>query len=116
MQHAPNKSVIKARELRRTMSLPEDLLWQILRKRPGGFKFRRQHPLGPFIVDFFCASRHLAIEVDGSAHDMADNPARDARRDEYLRGHGIRIIRFAARDVLRDMDAVVTRILAQASG
>jgi very-short-patch-repair endonuclease len=115
MKHAPNRSVIKARELRRTMSLPEGLLWQVLRRRPGGFKFRRQHPLGPFIVDFFCASRHLAIEVDGIAHDMGENPMNDAIRDAYLREHGIRIVRFAAKDVLRNMNGVVKVILAEAS-
>ena len=60
-----NKTIVRARELRRSMSLPEGLLWQELRKRPAGFKFRRQHPFGPYVLDFFCASMRLAIEVDG---------------------------------------------------
>ena len=115
MDRAPNETVVMARELRRAMTLPEGLLWQILRKRPGGFKFRRQHPVGPFVVDFYCAARQLAIEVDGESHNMGDRPARDARRDGYLRAQGLRIIRFDAADVFHNMDAVVKAILAEVS-
>jgi very-short-patch-repair endonuclease len=115
MRHAPNTSVIKARELRRTMSPPEAMLWQLLRRRPGGFKFRRQHPLGPFIVEFFCASRQLAIEVDGGVHDMGDNPTHDTGRTEYLRQHGVRVVRFGAADIVRNIDGVMKTILAEAS-
>src|SRR5687768_10214233 len=111
MKSARNEIVIKARELRRAMSLPEGLLWQVLRKRPGGFKFRRQHPVGPFVLDFYCAARKLAVEVDGMSHNMGDNPSRDLRRDAYLRQLGLRIVRFDAADVLRGMDSVVKVIL-----
>ena len=115
MSRTSNDSVVMARELRRTMTLPEGLLWQVLRKRPGGFKFRRQHPVGPFVVDFYCAAKRLAIEVDGEVHSMGDNPAHDARRDGYLKAQGLRIIRFDAADVFHNMDAVVKAILAEAS-
>ena len=63
---APDKTIGRARELRRTMSLPEIVLWQALRKgRLAGLRFRRQHPIGPYIFDFYCPSALLAIEVDG---------------------------------------------------
>ena len=115
MPRTSNKTIIRARELRRTMTLPEGLLWQVLRKRPAGFKFRRQHPLGPYIVDFYCPTRHLAIEVDGEVHSMGEQPAHDARRDEYMRLSGVRLVRFNAGDVMRNMDGVVRTILAEAS-
>ena len=64
------KATVKlARKLRSEMSLPEVLLWRELRLRPGGYKFRRQHPAGPYVLDFYCAALGLAIEVDGMAHD-----------------------------------------------
>jgi very-short-patch-repair endonuclease len=62
------KTVKTARRLRKGMSLPEVLLWQALRKRPAGFRFRRQFPLAPFVLDFACLESRLAIEVDGAAH------------------------------------------------
>ena len=110
-----NATVMKARELRRTMTLPEGLLWQVLRRRPGGFKFRRQHPFGPFILDSYCASRRLAIEVDGEGHSIGDRPVKDLRREPYLRKAGIRTVRFDAADVLHHMDSVARTILAEAS-
>ena len=81
MRMTGNATIIKARELRRTMSLPEGLLWQELRKRPGGYKFRRQHPILDFIADFYCPTARLILEVDGAAHDMGDRPRRDVERD-----------------------------------
>lgn len=71
----------KARQLRRDMSLPERLLWRELRGKPAGLKFRRQHPVGPYVIDFYCASAKLGIEIDGIAHDMGERPERDMRRD-----------------------------------
>src|SRR5689334_16373959 len=62
------RDVVKARELRRHMSLPETLLWRLLRRAPNGVAFRRQHPIGPYVLDFYCPSAKLAIEVDGAAH------------------------------------------------
>ena len=95
------------------MTLPEVLLWRHLRTRPHGFKFRRQHPLGAYVVDFYCHETALAIEIDGIAHDMGDNPARDERRDQWLAGQGVRTLRVPAADVLGDMDAVVRMIAAE---
>ncbi|MEO8456081.1 MAG: endonuclease domain-containing protein [Sphingomicrobium sp.] len=94
------------------MSLPEVLLWQQLRKRPEGLKFRKQFPVGEMTVDFACLERRLVIEVDGEGHSFGDQPLRDAARDAVLRREGFRIIRVAARDVLKNMDGVVCFIVA----
>ena len=110
MERTTNANVLKARELRRTMSPPERLLWQALRLRPAGLKFRRQHPLGSYTADFYCASLKLVIEVDGDAHDMGNNPELDARRDQWMRGQGLRVLRFNAKDVFKDLSSVVTAI------
>jgi very-short-patch-repair endonuclease len=92
------------------MSPPEVALWQHLRTRPGGFKFRRQHPLDPYTLDFFCREAALAIEVDGDSHGMGDNPERDERRDAWLAARGILTLRFLAADVLHDLEAVALQI------
>jgi very-short-patch-repair endonuclease len=81
MLKSTRSNVKRARELRRKMSLPEVILWQQLRRRPGGFKFRRQHPAGPYALDFYCEEARLCIEVDGSAHDFGDAPIADEKRD-----------------------------------
>jgi very-short-patch-repair endonuclease len=84
------------------MSLPEGLLWNHLRKRPLGVKFRNHHPIGNLVVDFYCAIRRLVIEVDGISHDMGSNPERDRRRDALLRFQGFEVVRILATDVLRN--------------
>ena len=92
-----------ARNLRRQMSHPEVILWSFLRRRePGRPAFRRQHPIGPYVLDFFCAKGRLCIEVDGGSHSFGDRPQCDARRDGYLRSLGIRTIRCAASEVIDD--------------
>ena len=110
----PIKQVKRARRLRREMSLPEVLLWQVLRKRPDGNKFRRQFPIGQMTADFACLERRLIIEVDGEAHNFGDRPERDVARDAILRREGFRVMRIAARDV-DDMDAVLRYIVATCS-
>jgi very-short-patch-repair endonuclease len=104
-------SVHRARRLRRRLTLPEGLLWQQLRARPHGFKFRRQHPIGPYDLDFFCHEAGLAIEVDGVAHEMGDNPQRDERRDRWVAEQGVMTLRVTAADVLGEMEAVVRLIV-----
>jgi very-short-patch-repair endonuclease len=111
MRATTKATVEKARTLRRAMSKPEAALWQILRTRPGGLKFRRQHPVGPYVLDFYCPSARLGIEIDGIAHDLGDNPRRDERRDLWLRRQGFRILRFPAADVLTAIEAVVVLIV-----
>jgi very-short-patch-repair endonuclease len=90
-----------------------DRVKQILRDRPQGLKFRHQHPVGPFVADFYCAARKLIVEVDGAAHDMGDNPRRDERRDEWLRERGYRIVRVAGAEVMRDVEAVLVHIVGE---
>jgi very-short-patch-repair endonuclease len=75
MRQTTKATVAKARALRRIMSPAEVALWQILRTRPLGLKFRHQHPAGPFVLDFYCAAKKLAVEIDGIAHEMGDNPS-----------------------------------------
>ena len=92
------------------MTLPEVLLWRALsRRQANGLRFRRQHPIGPWILDFYCAERRLAIEVDGECHAQGEI-GRDDRRDTDLARRGVRVIRFAATDVLRELDGVLTTI------
>jgi len=106
-----NDTVLRARALRRNMTLPEGLLWRELRQRPGGFKFRRQHPFGRCIVDFYCPAVHLVIEVDGASHEMGSQPDRDDRRDEWLRDQGLEVLRIRAVDVMKELDSVVAAIV-----
>ena len=105
------KTVLKARQLRKTMSKPEVMLWQHLRKKPLGIKFRRQHPIGSYILDFYCPSEKLAIEVDRMAHDRGNRPECDERRERDLSVQGVETIRILAEDVLRDPQDVADRIL-----
>ena len=100
---APLLTFKRARALRRNLTLPEGLLWRELRKRAAdGLRFRRQHPVGPYILDFYCPSARLAVEVDGAAHHTPDAARHDDRRDEWLAGHGIRVLRVPANAVLDD--------------
>ena len=105
------RDVVKARQLRRQMTLPEALLWRLLRRTPDGIVFRRQHPIGPYVLDFYCAAKKLAIEVDGTAHDMGDRPQRDDLRMAWLERQGIEVLRIAAKDVLDDPDLVADALL-----
>jgi very-short-patch-repair endonuclease len=104
-----------ARRLRREMSLPEVLMWQRLRIGHSGLKFRKQHRIGPYIVDFYCAAAHLIVEADGIAHDMGDRPARDGVRDRYLGENGYTVIRLPASEVLKDADGVAAAVVQAAS-
>ena len=108
---ATTDNVKFARKLRRKMTLPEVLLWQQLRARPGGLRFRRQFPINGYVVDFACLDRRLAIEIDGETHGMGDRPQRDERRDTALMDLGFETLRIAARDVLEDLDAALRFIV-----
>jgi very-short-patch-repair endonuclease len=88
------------------MTAPEARLWTVLRRRALGAKFRHQHPIAPYVLDFYCAAAKLGVEVDGAAHGMGCNSQRDARRDAWLRSKGIRILRLNAEDVMRNLDGV----------
>ena len=93
------------------MTLPEVVLWREFRKRPGGFKFRRQHPAGIYILDFFCASAGLAIEIDGWGHDSARAAKTDAARSHFLRSQGVATLRVPAKAVLDNLEGALARIV-----
>jgi very-short-patch-repair endonuclease len=92
------------------MSLPEVLLWRELRRKAAGVRFRRQHPVGPYILDFYCPEAKLVIEIDGTSHDMGGRPQRDDARDRWLAEQGLRVQRIAAAVVLKDPVAVADTI------
>lgn len=103
---APSKTITSARRLRRTLTLPEAILWRALRRRTlAGFRFRRQHPVGPYVLDFYCPEARLALEVDGAAHDHPVQATRDDHRTAWLAERGIQVLRLPAREVLRGDDA-----------
>ena len=93
------------------MTDAERLLWRHLRNRElGGWKFRRQYPVGPFIVDFICVEKNVVIEVDGGQH--AENEALDLQRSAYLNKMGYRVLRFWNNEVLQETEAVLEAIFA----
>ncbi|WP_313927989.1 endonuclease domain-containing protein [Pseudoxanthomonas sp.] len=103
----PTQTLDHAKRLRKSMTDAERWLWQYLRAgRLEGMKFRRQHPVPPYIVDFCCVEACLVVELDGSQH----TPAADAARTRYLQSQGWRVVRFCDNDVLREVEAVVTAI------
>ena len=106
----PRDVVKRARKLRSEMSPPEILLCQELRKRPGGLKFRRQHPAGIYVLDFYCAAVRLAVEVDGYAHESIRAAKADEARSHYLRSQHIATLRVPAKAVFDDVAAIVLRI------
>ena len=100
-----------AKALRQRMTDAERLLWRHLRNRElGGWKFRRQYQVGPFIVDFICVEKNVVIEVDGGQH--AENEVLDLQRSAYLNKMGYRVLRFWNNDVLQETEAVLTAIFA----
>lgn len=99
-----------ARKLRRRSTEAETLLWQHLRARQiGGFKFRRQLELGPYIADFVCIEKKLIVEADGGQH----SEQQDVERTEHLQGLGYRVLRFWNHEVLTETEAVLEQILAE---
>lgn len=103
------KKIQFARERREQATKSENLLWSVLRARQlCGLKFRREHPINGYIVDFACESKKVIVEVDGGYHDQIGE--KDIARETYLRGLGWDIIRFAADDVENNVDNVARAI------
>ncbi|MDO9369878.1 MAG: endonuclease domain-containing protein [Sphingopyxis sp.] len=103
----------RAKSLRRTLTGQEKTLWGALRdRRLGGFKFRKQQPIGPFIADFVCQEQRLIVEVDGSQHADCEF---DAKRDAFLRNRGYRVLRVWNNDVTGNLSGVLTAIFAALS-
>ena len=104
----------KARSLRQNMTKAEVFLWMSLRKRAlNGARFRRQHPVGPYIADFACPAAKLIVEVDGATHSTPEELAHDMRRTKYLESEGWTVIRVSNTDVYENMDGVWRAIAAQ---
>jgi very-short-patch-repair endonuclease len=109
---APDETREFAGILRKRMSLPEVLLWKAIKARKlNGLSFRRQHPIGPYVLDFFCPAQRLCLEVDGESHGMGDRPEKDRYRDAWLAAKGIRTLRLSASLVLDDIDDATGTIL-----
>jgi very-short-patch-repair endonuclease len=93
--------------LRRDATKAEKKLWYLLQRgQMAGLSFRRQHPLGKYIIDFYCSPLKLAIEVDGGQHNEQAHQAHDARRSQWLRGKGVTVLRFWNNDVLQNIEGV----------
>jgi very-short-patch-repair endonuclease len=96
-----------AKRLRRTMTRAEALLWSYVRRRSlACAKFRRQHPIGPYIADFACVAAKLVVEIDGATHWTAEEIAHDARRTQFLEASGWRVLRVTNNDVYENLDGV----------
>ncbi len=105
-----------ARGLRKRMTEAEHVLWKALRgKRLEGLKFRRQEPIGPFIVDFVCFERKLIVEAEGSQHFHGEQKSKDAERDRWLHEQGFEILRFNNTEIMSSTEGVVLEILNHTS-
>ena len=100
-----------AKRLRKAMTSPEIGLWLALRRNDAGLRFRRQHAADRYVLDFYCAPARLAVEVDDEAHSRGDRPMRDTARDRWLAARGVHVLRYAASDVLLNLEGVVRGIM-----
>jgi very-short-patch-repair endonuclease len=109
--HVSTKLRVRSRSLRRSLTAAERIIWYAVRAhRLNGASFRRQTPIGPFIVDFVCHDARLIIEIDGGQHFEAQNEKRDARRDRFLASKGYRVLRFSNHDVMTNRQGAVEAI------
>jgi very-short-patch-repair endonuclease len=107
-QRVTKEKLQRAKELRRAMTPAERLLWQEVRAKKLGVRFRRQQIIAGFIVDFYCHKAALVVEVDGDIHDLQQEE--DARREKALRDMGLRIVRFRNDEILKNLSRVVERM------
>jgi len=107
----------RAAGMRRPLTPPEARLWtQIKGGGAEGLKFRRQHPIGPYILDFYCHAARLAVEVDGAGHDDPAQIAHDERRTLWLASQGVEVLRVRSTDVRDHLEGVLALILQHATG
>ncbi|WP_010446896.1 endonuclease domain-containing protein [Vibrio rotiferianus] len=97
--------------LRVNMPKPEKVLWQRIRRKQLGLKFRRQHGIGRYIVDFYCTELNLVIEIDGDSHFSDEGKEKDAMRDAFLEALGIEVLRFTNEEVMNQTESVLERIM-----
>lgn len=100
----------KAKELRKNLTNAELVLWGYLKQSPSGLKFRRQHPVGNYIVDFYCHKLNLVIEVDGSVHDNIEVIECDRKRQKDLEEEGLTVIRFRNEEVEKRLQTVIEKL------
>ena len=110
--HRAEFEVFRAQEMRRNPTNAERKLWQSLRRKRFGVRFRRQHPIGSYVVDFYCAAARLIIELDGDQHALDALRRHDERRTRWLEQRGYRVLRFPNGDVLRNEEGVLEQIFA----
>ena len=110
-QKVPRYVVEIAKRLRQRPTDAEEILWACLRNRgTAGAKFRRQHPLGRYIADYYCQEAGLAIELDGGVHDTAAQAEYDAIRQEEIEQRGVKVLRIKNAEVINDLPATLQRI------
>jgi len=110
LKRVTNQTRKRAVDLRQSATNPEQRLWSVLcRRQLGGLKFRRQHPIEPYIADFYCASAKLVIELDGESHE--GRQSHDAKRTEHLEKLGLKIFRVTNDDVIHNLEGVGIAIL-----
>jgi very-short-patch-repair endonuclease len=100
----------RGRRLRKESTNAEQKMWSRLRNRGMAVKFRRQHPIENYIVDFISIEAKLIVEIDGGQHDNDDDRAADAERTRFLQQRGFRVLRFWNNEVLEDIDSILNRI------
>jgi very-short-patch-repair endonuclease len=106
----------RSRDFRHPLTPAEAKVWQAVRNRQIGFKIRRQHPIGRFIADFYCAEAMLVIEIDGDVHADPDQAAYDKARAGWLEERGYCVLRFQAQDVDNELDAVLEALREACEG
>jgi very-short-patch-repair endonuclease len=102
----------RRKELRNNSTSQEDLLWSKLKNSQIGLKFRRQHSIGGYIVDFYCPSKRLVIEIDGPQHFTKDNKEYDEIRTEFFKGLDIKVLRFTNIEIDTNIDEVLQKIIS----
>jgi very-short-patch-repair endonuclease len=112
LKRVTNQTRSRAIDLRRNATNPEQQLWSVLcRRQLGGLKFRRQHPIEPYIVDFYCSSANFVIELDGESHE--GRRSYDVQREEHLKRLGLKVFRVTNDDVIHNLEGVAEAILRE---
>lgn len=106
----PSTYTTRRQALRNNLTQPEQTLWAQLRGQQLGVKFRRQHGIGHYIVDFYCPQCHMVIEIDGDSHFTTDGLDHDTQRDTYMLSLGLRVLRFTNAEVMNNLEGVYDTI------
>jgi very-short-patch-repair endonuclease len=115
-ENIPSENWQRAREMRKNLTKAEQALWRVLRSRQMGVRFLRQHPVGPYIADFYAFEKRLIIEVDGDVHAQPEQIEYDRVRDAYFESLGFRVKRYANNDILLNLDGVLRDIMEMLHG